>query len=56
MIVGTVSFWRDCGDNVNPTIKGCMYFTLISELIYVFANVLWIINKFFWKIMELCGY
>jgi hypothetical protein len=56
MIVGTVSFWRDCGDNVNKTISGCMYFTLISELVYVVVNVFWLLNKFFWGVMEMCGY
>jgi hypothetical protein len=56
MIVGTVSFWRDCGDNVNKTISGCMYFTLVIEFIYVVVNILWLLYHFFWKIMELCGY
>lgn len=56
MIVGTVSFWRDCGDDIDSNVKGCMYFTLICELVYVTINVLWIINKSFWKFMEFCGY
>lgn len=56
MIIGTVSFWRDCGDNVNKTISGCMYFTLVSELVYVVINVFWLLKKFFWGVMEMCGY
>ncbi len=56
VIIGAVSVWRDCNENINQNIKICMTLTIISELLNIILFMLWIINMFIWKMLEIFGY